>query len=229
MRRHWNFQRLLKTLAVVNPFAGQLTYSDDRLQSRRDQPKYLNLINAVAFLRQMQKTVRSHNGREYVEVDEADLKLANELAEEILAPSLDDLNRVSRDLLAQIGRMVEERRAEQADADRGTRPKLEDIHFTRRDIRGYTGWPHTRVARYLKQLVDMELVVPHSGRAGWRYVYTLEANTAWTEVPIIAFGAAPDHLTTTCSAPDQARKQEQPVEKERLGRKSDHLTAKGHI
>ncbi len=229
MRRHWNFQRLLKPLAVVNPFAGRLTYSDDRLQSRRDQPKYLNLINAVAFLRQMQKTIRSHNGREYVEVDEADLKLANELAEEILAPSLDDLNRVSRDLLAQLGRMVEERIARQADAERGTRPKVEDIHFTRRDIREYTGWPHTRVARYLKQLVDMELVVPRSGRTGWRYVYTLEANTAWTESPMIAFGTAPDHLTTTCSAPDQARKQEQPVERDGVGRKSDHLTAKGLI
>jgi len=53
--------RLLEPVAVVNPYAEQLTYGDDRLQSRRDQPKYLNLINAVAFLRQMRKPVRSHN------------------------------------------------------------------------------------------------------------------------------------------------------------------------
>lgn len=55
---HWNFQRLLRPLAVVNPYAEQLTFGDDRLQGRRDQPKYLNLIRAVALLRQMQKPVR---------------------------------------------------------------------------------------------------------------------------------------------------------------------------
>lgn len=54
-RRHHNFQRLLKPLRVVNPFGEQLRYDDDRLQGRRDQPKYLRLIRAVAFLRQMQK------------------------------------------------------------------------------------------------------------------------------------------------------------------------------
>ena len=44
LARHRNFQRLLEPMAVVNPYADQLTYGDDRLQSRRDQPKYLNLI-----------------------------------------------------------------------------------------------------------------------------------------------------------------------------------------
>jgi hypothetical protein len=36
----------------------------------------------------------------------------------------------------------------------------------------------------------------------------------------------PDHLTTTCSAPDQVEKKGQPVEQEFVGRKSDHLTTK---
>jgi hypothetical protein len=44
LRKHRNFQRLLKPVAVKNPFAAQLAYGDDRLQGRRDQPKYLNLI-----------------------------------------------------------------------------------------------------------------------------------------------------------------------------------------
>jgi hypothetical protein len=226
MRRHWNFQRLLRPMAVVNPFAGQLVYSDDRLQSRRDQPKYLNLINAVAFVRQMQKTVRSHNGREFVEVDEADLELANRLAEEILAPSLDDLNRVSRDLLTQIERMVAERIVRETDPECGNRPHERDIPFTRRDIRQYTGWPHTRVARYLKQLVDMELVVARSGRTGWRYVYTLEPAAVLAEASESAVVMAPVHLTTTCSAPDQAKKKGQPVEHELVVGKSDHLIKK---
>jgi hypothetical protein len=160
-------------MAVVNPFAEQLVYSDDRLQSRRDQPKYLNLINAVAFVRQMQKTVRSHNGREYVEVDEADLELANRLAEEILAPSLDDLNRVSRDLLMQIERMVAERMRQATVPESGTNLRRREITFTRRDIREHTGWPHTRVKRYLEQLVDMEYLLIESRRFGFSYRYRL--------------------------------------------------------
>src|SRR5262245_19187265 len=38
MRRHWALQRLLEPVAVVNPFAETLGFSDDRLTSRRDQP-----------------------------------------------------------------------------------------------------------------------------------------------------------------------------------------------
>jgi DNA primase len=216
MRRHWNFQRLLKPMAVVNPFAEQLIYSDDRLQSRRDQPKYLNLINAVAFMRQMRKPVKSHNGREYVEVDEADLDLANKLAEEILGQNLDDLNRVSRDLLFQLERMVEARIIKQSDPEQGNKPRVDEITFTRRDIREYTGWPHARVHRYLKQLVDMELVVARSGRVGWRFLYSLEGKAVQAEAKGIVSSASPVHLITTCSSPVQSENQQEYIEQERL-------------
>jgi hypothetical protein len=173
IRKHRNFQRLLKSVGVVNPYAAQLTYSDDRLQSRRDQPKYLNLIGAVAFLRQMQKRPLTHNGRDYVEVDESDLALANELAAEILGKSLDDLNAVSRDLLLQIERMVEQRIEQDTDPETGAKPRRADVAFTRRDIREYTGWPHARVKRYIEQLVEMEYLVLESGRRGFLYRYRL--------------------------------------------------------
>ena len=58
LRVHRNFQRLLKPLRVVNPLVESLGYSDDRLQGRRAQPQYLNLISTVAFLRQMQKEIK---------------------------------------------------------------------------------------------------------------------------------------------------------------------------
>ena len=41
--RHRTFQRMLQPYVVVNPFADKLFYEDDRLQARRDQPKFLNL------------------------------------------------------------------------------------------------------------------------------------------------------------------------------------------
>jgi hypothetical protein len=211
-RRHWNFQRLLKPMAVVNPLAEQLTYCDDRLQSRRDQPKYLNLINAVAFMRQMQKAVKSHNGREYVEVDEADLGLANKLAEEILGQNLDDLNRVSRDLLFQLGRMVQELIVKQTDPEQGSKPGVKDITFTRRDIREYTGWPHARVHRYLKQLVDMELVVVRSSRGGWRINYSLDGMVEQANTNGIVGVAQTFHHSTLVSPSFHSENKAQQVE-----------------
>ncbi len=110
LQKHRNFQRLLKPLPVVNPYADQLSYGDDRLQGRRDQPKYLNLIKAVAFLRQMQKPLKTWtaNGhsRAYLEVDREDIRLANELAHAILGHSLDELSRPAYDLLLLLDAMT---------------------------------------------------------------------------------------------------------------------------
>ena len=46
---HRNAQRLLRPLRVVNPFAEQLTFIDDRTRTRRDHKKYLGLIKAIAL------------------------------------------------------------------------------------------------------------------------------------------------------------------------------------
>ena len=71
-RLHHNAQRLLRPLAVVNPYVEQLTYPSDRLMHRREQKKYLALINAIALLHQHQREVkRAARGDvelEYVEV-----------------------------------------------------------------------------------------------------------------------------------------------------------------
>ena len=173
--KHRNFQRLLRPVKVMNPFAERLTYGDDRLQGRRDQPKYLNLIKAVAFLRQMQKAVKmSPQGREYVEVDADDIRLANDLATEILGKSLDELSAPGRNLLLQIEAMVEARLKDR-------KPKAGDEHdsprcggnFTRREVREFTGWANARVHRYLKELCDFEYVLMDTGRNGVTCRYRL--------------------------------------------------------
>jgi len=174
LRVHQNFQRLLKNVSVANPFADRLAYTDDRLQGRRDQPKYLNLIKAVAFLRQMQKEIKHLGGNGddpgYIEVDLEDIRIANRLAHEILGRSLDELTRPSRSLLLLLDEMVEEMvntiAEKRAEAGRETAPRRTAVTFTRRQIREYTRWSHTRVHRYLKELVDLEYVLIESGRNG---------------------------------------------------------------
>ena len=173
LRKHRNFQRLLKPLAVINPYADQLTYGDDRLQGRRDQPKYLNLIKAVAFLRQMRKPIQTRGGNgtqvEYIEVDVDDIRIANELAHEILGHSLDELSRPGRDLLLLLDDLLKERTQDSEDAAE----RRSHFTFTRRDIREFTGWANSRVHRYLRELVDLEYVLVESGRNGATYRYRL--------------------------------------------------------
>ncbi len=188
LRVHRNFQRLLNPVAVINPFADQLTYGDDRLQGRRDQPKYLNLIKAVAFIRQMQpppakgtgapgKRIKgtSKDGKKlpYVEVDIEDLRVANRLALEIQGKSLDDLSPPSRDLLFQLENMVDKALESLKHESPELVPRRADVSFTRREIREATGWAHARVHRYIKELVELEYILVDSGRNGSRYRYRM--------------------------------------------------------
>jgi hypothetical protein len=177
LKKHRNFQRLLKPLAVKNPYAVQLTYGDDRLQGRRDQPKYLNLIKAIAFLRQMQKTVlyeqRNGSAVPYIEVDRDDVKLANRLAHEILGHSLNELSRPGNDLLLQLEEMAKERLKTLLKENPDSKTRTSGLSFSRRDIRESTGWTNTRLHIHLKELVDFEYIVIEAGKNGMPFRYRL--------------------------------------------------------
>lgn len=183
LKRHHNFQRLLRPLSIVNPIHETLSYADDRLQGRRDQPKYLALIRAVAFLRQLQKPIRTSRNPadggtggetlEYIEVDAEDVTLANRLAHEILGHSLDELSRPSRNLLLELEKMVRERLGDPEDKDEDQGGSLHRVSFTRREIREFTGWSNYRVHIHLKELVEFEYVSVETDRVNNTYRYRL--------------------------------------------------------
>ena len=167
---HRNAQRLLKPLAVVNPYAERLTFLDERTRTRRDHQKYLTLIDAIALLHQHQRPIKTAEqvGEriEYVEVTPADIALANRLAHEVLGRSLDELPPQTRQVLGVIGELV---------AERMQREKLErpEVRLTRWDIRQATGLSETRLRLHLDRLLEMEYLLAHAGRQGRRYVYEL--------------------------------------------------------
>ena len=188
-RRHHTFQRLLRPLRVVNPLAPQLTYGSDRLQARRDQPKYLGLIRAVAFLRQMTKeakTAQSPDGSpfEYIEADVRDVEIANRLAAAVLGQSLDELSRPARDLLKIIGEFTL-RRWEELGLDGIPR---DSVTFTRRQLREYSRWSNYRVHTYLNELLEMQHVVLVSGQGNSRHRYQLIDSAEEAERSRLAFG-----------------------------------------
>lgn len=173
LRVHRNAQRLLKPLKVVNPYAEQLTFLDDKTRTRRDHKKYLTLIRSIALLHQYQREVKQTyvNGKQvrYVEATLEDIALANQLAHEVLGRSLDELPPQTRRLLRLIDDMVTQY-AQSVHRDRCA------LRFTRRDVRAYTGWGDTQLKVHLKRLEALEYLLIHRGGRGRQIVYELLYN-----------------------------------------------------
>ena len=168
--RHQNAQRLIKPLAVVNPYAKHLSFVSDRTRTRRDHEKYLTLIDAIALLHQHQRPVKTvqHHGRaiRYVEVALDDIEQANALAHEVLGRTLDELPPQTRKLLGRIVAMVSERCERQA-------MSRADYRFSRREVREHTCWSDTALKVHLARLAEMEYLLIHRGGRGQSFVYEL--------------------------------------------------------
>jgi len=165
-----NAQRLLKPLAILNPYAQFLTFPDQTTRLRRDHEKYLTLIDTLAFLHQHQREVktaqRSAQHIEYIEVNMDDIELANRIAHDVLGRSLDELPPQTRRLLKLIdGYVVAE--CEQQNI------KRTDFRFSRKPLREATGLSDTQLRLHLERLVEMEYLLVHRGQRGQSYEYEL--------------------------------------------------------
>ncbi|MEO8648378.1 MAG: CHC2 zinc finger domain-containing protein [Acidobacteriota bacterium] len=169
-RLHHHAQRLLKPLAVVNPFVEYLTYPSERLIHRREQKKYLSLINSIALLHQYQREIKTaRRGEveiEYVEVELSDIALANELAEEILGKAMDELAPPVRGMFEAITKACREKADE-------LKIKACDVQLTRREIREMTAWSDWQVRMYCQKLVEMEYLFAVVSANGKPSVYQL--------------------------------------------------------
>ncbi len=170
LKQHQNAQRLLRPLAVRNPYADALTFPDERTRLRRDHEKYLTLIDTIALLHQHQRVLRTaqHEGQtiEYIEVMLGDIEVANRLAHEALGRSLDELSPQTRRLLDLVMAMVDK-----VCQDRGM---LRAAHrFSRRDVREYCGWSDFQVKMHMHKLEELEYVLVHRGGRGQSFVYEL--------------------------------------------------------
>jgi DNA primase len=167
---HHHAQRLLKPLAVVNPFVEYLTYPSERIIHRREQRKYLSLINSIALLHQYQREIKTaRRGEieiEYVEVELSDIALANELAEEILGKAMDELAPPVRGMFDAITKACREKAIE-------LKIKAEDVQLTRREIREMTAWSDWQVRMYCQKLVEMEYLFAVVAANGKPAVYQL--------------------------------------------------------
>jgi len=150
---HKNAQRLLKPYAVVNPYADQLTFTDDRTRTRRDHEKYLTLIDVIALMHQHQRPIKStsYQGQaiEYIEATIDDIAAANRLAHEVLGTSADELPPQTRRVLSALHAMVATMMQEQGVPQR-------DIRFARAQVRQVTGLSDTQATIHIERLTAME-------------------------------------------------------------------------
>ena len=169
LKVHQDAQRLLEPVAVVNPFATRLGFSDARTRTRRDHVKYLTLIRAIALLHQHQrerKTATVHGQPvSFIEATREDILLANRLAHRVLGRSLDELPPGTRRLLDRLEQLVAATAGEQG-------VSRERVSFTRRELREQLAWGDTQLKVHLARLVSLELVHAHRGAHG-QFVYEL--------------------------------------------------------
>ncbi|MCC7387825.1 MAG: toprim domain-containing protein [Phycisphaerales bacterium] len=172
---HQHAQRLLEPLAVVNPFAPALRFLDGRTRTRRDHEKYLTLIDAIALLHQHQREIKTITRRgtvlRYVEVTEADLAAAHQLAAPVLTRSLDELPPQTR-------RFVELLDVWITTECQARRLGREAFRFLAREARAVTGLGATQVKLHLHRLVELEYVLVHRAPRGQGVSYELLVETA---------------------------------------------------
>ena len=170
VRLHRNAQRLLKPIPVVIEHLKDQGFPDAMTRTRRDHMKFLTLIQAVTLLHQHQRGIKTsdEDGQrlEYIEATEDDVKLAWELASQVLMRSLDDVPPQTRRLLLMIDKMVT-RECQRLQIERL------DYRFTRATVRQHTGWSDSQLKTHLHRLEDLEYLALHRGAPGQSFVYAL--------------------------------------------------------
>lgn len=167
---HRNAQRLLRPLAVVNPYADQLTFLDDRTRTRRDHEKYLTLIDTIALLHQHQRQIKSATVAdkvvEYIEASLADIELANRIAHEVLGVSLDELPPQTRRVLSGLHSLVQDKIKTSGLPQR-------EVRFMRGEVRVFLNVSEKQIRVHLERLVAMEYILVHRGQRGQSFEYEL--------------------------------------------------------
>jgi hypothetical protein len=191
IEKHVYAQRLLQPVLVFNPYAEALTFPSSSLKTRRDNEKFLRLIQVICFLHQYQRKVQrkkigEHEVIEYIECSPQDYRIAYELLSDgVLDNTLDDLPSPARKLLELIKKYLQER------CERDGIP-VEKVIFERKDIREYTSWSFAQVRNHFRILRDYEYLQLIKTKNGLANQYRLTAN--YSDVDFLTTILQPEEL-----------------------------------
>ena len=156
-QKHHNAQRLLKPLKVFIPYAERIDFPSQWLRTRRDNERFLCLIEVIAFLHQYQREQgETAGGKPYVLANLEDYRLAYELAQELFASTLHELTRDARGLFERVVQWVRQRE-----------PKAPlEVVFGFKELRPVTNYANHRLRRSMAELVEMEYVLQTQSQNG---------------------------------------------------------------
>ena len=204
-QRHQDAQRLLEPLAVILPWAEQLTFRTDQTRMRRDHAQYLALIAALTLLHQYQRQQLTRHGGGQTErcvvaalEDVAVGQPPGQRSARRAARCRCCRKRVncSRSSTAYVAR-----RAEAEGEARG------EVRFTQRELRETLGWSDRALRRQLARLVDLEYVLVYrTGRGNQRVYQLLYDGRAQDGAPLLLGLADPQRLVSAGTrTPDRQR------------------------
>ncbi|MBL7069359.1 MAG: toprim domain-containing protein [Candidatus Omnitrophica bacterium] len=164
MKLHKNAQRLLRSIKIIIPFIDEIKFPSRWMRTRRDQDRFLSLIEAVTFLYQYQRPVRvDSRGKPYIESSLKDYETAYNLAHKAFLDTLEDLRGPDKAFCAAIEGAIRER----------TNNPVESFIFKRRDIREWLKLPDHYIKRKLAILEDLEYVACERSYKGGTSKYRL--------------------------------------------------------
>jgi hypothetical protein len=201
VKRQQNLQRLIRPLLVRNPFREELTFNSTRLRSRRDNDKYLALIEVMALVHQYQREIKSAvdgDGQpfQFIDATRQDVERVDKLMADVLEQTTDELTPASRRMLAILEQMARELPLHNGHNGHGP------VGWTRRLIRERTGWSDTQIRMVLDQLVELEYVWQYGGGQGRRARYRLAVEESGYDDPTSHF--APTSQSQKCEVPSRA-------------------------
>ena len=163
---HHNAQRLLRPLKVIIPYVELIEFPAAWLRSRRDNDRFLSLIEGVSFLHQHQRETGEENGAGFIIASLDDYAIAYDLAHVVFAQSAGDLPKPVAEFLDDVERIVTE-------AAKQAKTPAESFPFSRRLIREAARLPDHIVKRHMRQLEDLEYLIVQRAPSGGSYRYRL--------------------------------------------------------
>ena len=155
-----NTQRVLKPIKVINPFALYLGLPASVFKPRRTNSHYLQLIEAITFYKQYQRTqqVDQQTGEEYIETTIEDIQEANKLITEVLLRKSDTLTGACRNHLENLKKYL---------------ARQNTTTFTNSEIRRNLRIKESTLRNYNKQLLLEDYITKIKGKKGQNYHYQI--------------------------------------------------------
>jgi DNA primase/DNA-binding MarR family transcriptional regulator len=154
-----NMQRVLKPVAVVNPYAKYIQLPEQVFKPRRTMGLLLSFIEAVTLLHQYQREVKrdSHN-QPYIETTVEDIEAAFSLLRDVLFSKSDELAKATRGFLELLKVILQEQGK---------------TSFTAREIREQLRINPNNLKRYLVELERYGYIKGSGNRYRGNYEYTI--------------------------------------------------------